>query len=86
MAGREPAQSAPSAPLNPALAVAARPRTRDDPRNPRRAPDVRIASAEPHLVIGRIDVVVLAAPAPVPASAPGAPDRGFLSRNYLKRL
>jgi hypothetical protein len=83
MAGREPA---PSVPSNPAFAVAAKLRPQDDPPPPRSAPDVRVASAEPHLVIGRIDVVVLTAPSPVPASAPGAPERGFLSRNYLKRL
>lgn len=41
---------------------------------------------EASLVIGRIDVVVVA-PDPKPqAGAPAAGDRGFLSRNYLKRL
>jgi hypothetical protein len=42
--------------------------------------------SEPSLVIGRIDVVVVANAAP--ASAPASPraDSGFLSRNYLKRL
>jgi hypothetical protein len=40
------------------------------------------------LVIGRIDVVVVSsAPAQASApSAPSAPDRGFTSRNYLRRL
>lgn len=42
------------------------------------------ADREPRLVIGRIDVVVLAAPAASAAVPPA--DRGFASRNYLKRL
>lgn len=43
------------------------------------------AAAEPRLVIGRIDVTVINS---TPATAPAAQrtDRGFLSRNYLKRL
>jgi hypothetical protein len=44
------------------------------------------AAAQPGLVIGRIDVVVVAAPAALPAQAPAPGERGFLSRNYLKRL
>jgi hypothetical protein len=39
----------------------------------------------PKLVIGRIDVTVLATPAPAQAK-PSRPERGFASRNYLKRL
>jgi len=44
--------------------------------------------APPRLVIGRIDVVVVAAAAAAPPQPqPSArADRGFLSRNYLKRL
>jgi len=42
---------------------------------------------EPRLVIGRIDVVVTATTPPVTAPADsGGNQRGFLSRNYLKRL
>jgi hypothetical protein len=42
--------------------------------------------SEPRLVIGRIDVVVLARETPKPATAAADEQRGFLSRNYLKRL
>jgi len=43
--------------------------------------------APPGLVIGRIDVVVVAdAPAQAQAAPPARSERGYLSRNYLKRL
>jgi len=44
------------------------------------------ADAAPNLVIGRIDVTVLAHEPPAPRQSSPAPERGFLSRNYLKRL
>ncbi|MDD5389858.1 MAG: hypothetical protein PHD37_10960 [Gallionellaceae bacterium] len=40
----------------------------------------------PGLIIGRIDVVVVADAAPVQPQPTARADRGFLSRNYLKRL
>lgn len=44
-------------------------------------------SAQPDLVIGRIDVVVVAeTPAQVQAAPAARGERGYLSRNYLKRL
>jgi hypothetical protein len=42
--------------------------------------------SEPRLVIGRIDVVVVAREPPKPATTAADEQRGFLSRNYLKRL
>ena len=43
--------------------------------------------APPGLVIGRIDVVVVAdAPAQTQAAPPARSERGYLIRNYLKRL
>jgi hypothetical protein len=44
------------------------------------------AADTPNLVIGRIDVVVVADAPPAPAARPAASDSGFMSRNYLKRL
>lgn len=44
------------------------------------------AEEAPRLVIGRIDVVVVAAAAPPQPQPSARADRGFLSRNYLKRL
>ncbi len=40
----------------------------------------------PSLIIGRIDVVVVAAATPPQTQPTARADRGFLSRNYLKRL
>lgn len=55
---------------------------------PGRSPGRPAEQVPPSLVIGRIEVVVLSS-APAPAettSAPASPDRGFTSRNYLRRL
>lgn len=57
------------------------------PGFPSRAqPAPRAAADAPKLVIGRIDVVVVAEAPPAPAARPAASDHGFMSRNYLKRL
>lgn len=90
-----PAAAVPAAPL-PARAPARRPPAtraeqewggppaRTAPSSP--SPPARATAPEtPGLVIGRIDVVVVAAPAAA-APARGRDDAGFLSRNYLKRL
>lgn len=79
----------------PAIADSAAPPGRRDgppparPASPQAQPSAPApdASAEPgpRLVIGRIDVVVLAASSPATHGAAPA-ERGFLSRNYLKRL
>ena len=52
------------------------------------APDPQRAAeaGQPSLVIGRIDVVVVANAAPPQPQPAAHSDRGFLSRNYLKRL
>ena len=51
-------------------------------QDPRRAPE----PTPPSLIIGRIDVVVVADAAPPQPQPTARADRGFLSRNYLKRL
>lgn len=56
---------------------------------PRATPAAAASAVEPTLVIGRIDVVVLAHDAPPAHDAPqrvAAETRGFIARNYLKRL
>lgn len=50
---------------------------------PAKAP---VPSSAPNLVIGRIDVTVVAHETKAPAATRGDTDRGFLSRNYLRRL
>lgn len=58
-----------------------------DGRRPARAETTAgAADASPNLVIGRIDVTVVAHEPPAPRPSSSAPERGFLSRNYLKRL
>lgn len=52
----------------------------------RRATELATELAPPSLIIGRIDVVVVADAAPSQPHATARVDRGFLSRNYLKRL
>ncbi|MDP2430993.1 MAG: hypothetical protein Q8O33_03080 [Pseudomonadota bacterium] len=49
-------------------------------------PDRGPEPAPPSLIIGRIDVVVVADAAPPRPQATARADRGFLSRNYLKRI
>lgn len=49
-------------------------------------PPAVAGDAEPRLVIGRIDVVVVSREAPKQATTAAAEQRAFLSRNYLKRL
>jgi len=53
---------------------------------PGRATELATELAPPSLVIGRIDVVVVADGAPPQPQPTARADRGFLSRNYLKRL
>lgn len=49
-------------------------------------PDRARETSPPGLIIGRIDVIVVADAAPVQPQPTARADRGFLSRNYLKRL
>jgi hypothetical protein len=64
------------------------PSGRGTPMSPAvRSPAPRAAEpTQPGLVIGRIDVVVVAANAQPPSPSGPRTDGGFLSRNYLKRL
>ncbi|MDP2832102.1 MAG: hypothetical protein Q8Q28_02150 [Pseudomonadota bacterium] len=55
-------------------------------QDPRRATELASEPTPPSLIIGRIDVVVVADAAPPRPQATARSDRGFLSRNYLKRL
>ena len=102
---RAPATASPGRPVGPAAEAAtfALANTPDSPSPSARGgrplftpptPMTHAASrapepAQPSLVIGRIDVVVVASDAP-PQTQPTQPaaraERGFLSRNYLKRL
>ena len=81
---REPAPFPGAAPPATGLGVDAQP--------PRRggfaaaAARASVQPAQPALIIGRIDVVVVANGAPAPVAAAPRSDSGFLSRNYLKRL
>lgn len=85
-------EATPAAAVPPAFAVSSTP-AQSGPRDPGgavgrpgHAPTTR--DTAPALVIGRIDVVVVARdPQPAaPASSASRSDTGFLSRNYLKRL
>lgn len=53
---------------------------------PARPPARPAEPAQPNLVIGRIDVTVVADAPARPQPAPARPDTGYLSRHYLKRL
>lgn len=70
-----------------ARSVSARPRTSADPLADGAPLNRTEPAPESSLVIGRIDVVVTATNTTAsPVANSGGSDRGFLSRNYLKRL
>ncbi len=80
---REPAR--PARAIGHAQAMPARPS--ENFRAPAGKVQAKSPAPEPSLVIGRIDVVVVASePKPQAGASVSGGERGFLSRNYLKRL